>query len=278
MFNILVKYDGAAWETDQLMRMDVRRFKEHSGVESATISVSQPTTLKSLEKLDTLLMYEKNSESPNVDLIRYGRLHDIKVDGSELIFRFEEKGQFARSVIEEFAGRLNIEQFEWHRTHWAVKDAGIPRAMLAKMTPSFDVVLSFAGKDREYVKKVAQYLSKKKVMLFYDENEQVRLWGKDLAEHFELLYRRSGKYCVIFISKAYVESMWTRLERRAALARALTEQNEYILPARFDHTEVPGIPPSIHYISLSNKAPAKLGRVILEKLGRSPLSRRAGLQ
>jgi len=278
MFNILVKYDGAAWETDQLMRMDVRRFKEHSCVESATISVSQPTTLKSLETLDTLLMYEKNSESPNVDLIRYGRLHDIKVDGSELIFRFEEKGQFARSVIEEFAGRLNIERFELHRTHWAVKDAGIPRAMLAKMTPSFDVVLSFAGKDREYVKKVAQYLSKKKVTLFYDENEQVHLWGKDLAEHFELLYRRSGKYCVIFISKAYVESMWTRLERRAALARALTEQNEYILPARFDHTEVPGIPPTIHYISLSDKSPAKLGRVILEKLGRSPLSRRAGLQ
>ena len=278
MFNILIKYDGAAWETDQLMRMDAGRFGEYSGIESKDIFVKNPSTLKSLEQLDTLLMYEKHSEGPNIDLIRYGRLHHIRLDGSELIFGFEEKGQFTRSVIEEYAGRLNIESFEWHRTHWAVKDAGIPSAMLAKMTPSFDVVLSFAGKDREYVKKVAQYLSKKKVTLFYDENEQVHLWGKDLAEHFELLYRRSGKYCVIFISKAYVESMWTRLERRAALARALTEQNEYILPARFDHTEVPGIPPTIHYISLSDKSPAKLGRVILEKLGRSPLSRRAGLQ
>jgi|SRR5271157_1717827 len=278
MFNILVKYDGAAWETDQLMRMDVSRFGEFSGVESKSITVSNPATLKSLEKLDTLLMYEKHSEGSNVDLIRYGRLRDIKVDGRDLIFSFEEKGQFTRSVIEEFAGRLNIGSFEWHRTHWAVKDAGLPSAMLAKMTPSFDVVLSFAGKDREYVKKVAQYLSKKKVTLFYDENEQVRLWGKDLAEHFELLYRRSGKYCVIFVSKAYVESMWTRLERRAALARALTEQNEYILPARFDRTEVPGIPPTVHYISLGDKSPAKLGKVILEKLGRLPLSRRTGLQ
>ncbi len=269
MFNILIESDGAAWETDQLMRMDAGRFGEYSGVESKNISVRNPSTLKSIEKLDTLLMYEKHSKAPNVDLIRYGRLHDIRLDGSELIFGFEEKGQFTRSVIEEFAGRLNVGSFEWHRTHWAVKDAGIPSTMLAKMTPLFDVVFSFAGENREYVKKVAQYLRKKKVTIFYDENEQVRLWGKDLAEHFELLYRRSGKYCVIFISRAYVESMWTRLERRAALARALTEQNEYILPARFDRTEVPGIPPTVHYISLGDKSPAKCGKVILEKLGRS---------
>jgi hypothetical protein len=40
MFNILVKYDGAAWETDQLMRMDARRFGEYSGIESKGISVT----------------------------------------------------------------------------------------------------------------------------------------------------------------------------------------------------------------------------------------------
>ncbi len=269
MFNILIKYDGTAWETDQLMRMDAERFGEYSGIESKEISAKKPATLQSLEDIDTLLMYEKHSTSFNVDLIRYGRLHDIKVDGSELTFRFEERGQFTRSVIEEFAARLSIDRSEWHRTHWAVKDAGIPRAMLAKMTPSFDVVLSFAGENREYVKTVAQYLRKKKVTIFYDENEQVRLWGKDLAEHFEILYRRSGKYCVVFISEAYVNSMWTRLERRAALARALKEKSEYILPARFDDTEVPGILPTLHYISLGDKSPAKFGKVILEKLGRS---------
>lgn len=56
--------------------------------------------------------------------------------------------------------------------------------MLKKLTPSFDVAFSFAGENREYVKKVAQYLRKNKVAIFYDENEQVHLWGKDLAEHF----------------------------------------------------------------------------------------------
>ena len=138
--------------------------------------------------------------------------------------------------------------------------------MRAKLIPSFDVVLSFAGGDREYVRRVAQYLLKKNVSIFYDEKEQAQLWGKDLAEHFELLYSRSGKYCVIFISKEYVTKSWTRLERRAALSRALNEREEYILPARFYETEVPGIPSTVGYISLIDRSPAGLGRLILEKL------------
>lgn len=185
-----------------------------------------------------------------------------------MVFRFEEKGKFQRSVVEEFAGRLGIDSWEQHRTHWAVKDAGLPRAMLARLMLSYDVVLSFAGEDRKYVKQVAAYLQARGVKIFYDEYEQVHLWGKDLAEHFELVYRRSGQYCVIFISKDYVKKMWTRHERRAALSRALNEQVEYILPARFDDTEVPGILPSVHYISLPDKSPAKFGKAILEKLGK----------
>ncbi len=267
MFNILTSADGTAWETDQLMRMDANRFKEYSDSEAENISVSKPTTLKLLEGIDTLLMYEKHSRSPNVDLVRYGCLHNIKVVGNELVFRFEEKGTFLRAVIEEFAERLGINSWEYNRTHWAIKDAGIPKAMRAKVMPSYDVVFSFAGEDRDYVKQVADYLRAKDVKVFYDEYEQTNLWGKDLVEHFERVYRHSGKYCVMFISESYIKKMWTRPERRAALSRALKERDEYILPARFDDTEVPGIPPTTHYMTLADKSPSKFGRVILEKLG-----------
>ena len=81
---------------------------------------------------------------------------------------------------------------------------------------------------------------------------------------------RSGKYCVMFISKEYVAKSWTRHERRAALSRALTEREEYILPTRFDETEVPGIPPTVGYISLVGKSPGKFGKIILEKLRGAP--------
>lgn len=250
------------------MRMDVSRFKEYSGSEAENISPSNPATLKLLEGIDTLLMYESGSKSLSADLVRYGRLNDIRVAGKEMVFRFEEKGKFPRTVVEEFAGRLGFGPSEEHRTHWAVKDAGIPRAMLARLIPSYDLVFSFAGEDRKYVKEVADYLDARGVKIFYDEYEQAHLWGKDLAEHLELVYRRSGQYCVMFISKDYVSKMWTRPERRAALSRALKEQVEYILPARFDETEVPGILPTVVYISLSDKSPAKFGEVILQKLGK----------
>jgi len=87
-----------------------------------------------------------------------------------------------------------------------------------------------------------------------------------LAEHFEVLYRRSGKYCVMFISEEYVKKMWTTHERRAALSRALEKGEEYILPARFDQTDVPGILPTVGYVPLLGKTPAKFGKIILEKL------------
>jgi hypothetical protein len=267
MFNILTSGNGTAWETDQLMRMDVGRFKEYSDSEAENISANKPTTLKLLEGIETLLMYEAGAKGPNVDLVRYGCLRSIKVVQKELVFKFEEKGKFLRSVVEEFAGRLGIDPWEFNRTHWAIKDAGIPKAMRAKLMPSYDVVFSFAGEDRKYVKQVATYLLAKNVRIFYDQYEQVDLWGKDLAEHFELVYRRSGQYCVMFISKDYVRKMWARHERRAALSRALEEEVEYILPARFDDTDVPGIPPTVHYISLADKSPAKFGKFILGKLG-----------
>ena len=46
---------------------------------------------------------------------------------------------------------------------------------------------------------------------------------------------------VVFVSAEYVARDWTRLERRAALNRAVRERREYVLPARFDDTPLPGL-------------------------------------
>lgn len=49
------------------------------------------------------------------------------------------------------------------------------------MNYEFDVVLSFAGEDRQYVKEVAKHLQDKEIRVFYDKYEVVSLWGKDLC-------------------------------------------------------------------------------------------------
>src|SRR5207245_1386371 len=102
---------------------------------------------------------------------------------------------------------------------------------------------------------VAEFLEKHGVIVFYDQYEQATLWGKDLAEHFDGVYRKQGRFCIMFISRHYADKMWTRHERRSALARALEERTEYVLPARFDDTEIPGLRPTIRYQDLTNFAP-----------------------
>jgi hypothetical protein len=251
-----------------LMRMDAARFMECSGIEAKAVSLEDPRTLRLVEEVPALLMYERGVESPSAEVVRYGYLQDIKVAGDDLVFRFNEEGRFPRSLVVEFADRLGIGRLELNRTHWAVKDGSVPGPMREQLQPSYDVVFTFAGENRGYVEQVANYLLSQGVKVFYDQYEEASLWGKDLAEHFDFVYRRSGRYCVMFISKHYVEKMWTRHERRAALARALQERKEYVLPARFDDSEVPGILPTVGYISLTANSPVELAKIILKKLGR----------
>jgi hypothetical protein len=161
-----------------------------------------------LEKAPTLLLYENNTQGLNADVVRYGFVRDIHVNPRYVFFRFQEEGRIARSALNEFATRLGLSSFELNRTHWAVKEAGIPSGFKANVVPSYDIVFSFAGEDRRYVENVARYLRSKGVRVFYDKFEEADLWGRDLAEHFDMIYSASGRYCVIFISRNYVKKMW----------------------------------------------------------------------
>jgi len=121
----------------------------------------------------------------------------------------------------------------------------------------YDVALSFAGEDREYVEEVAASLNKHGIKVFYDRYEQAKLWGKDLYQHLADVYRKRSRYCVMFLSHHYAAKLWTTHERRAAQARAFEENQEYILPVRVDDTEVAGILPTIGYVSAKDFTPLR---------------------
>lgn len=130
----------------------------------------------------------------------------------------------------------------------------------------YEVALSFAGEDRSYVEKVAKYLYDRGIEVFYDEFNLVDMWGKNLFEYFDEVYRKNSRHVVMFVSKYYVSKAWTNHERRAMQAKSL-EAPEYILPARFDDSEVPGLFPTTGYIDLRKHEPEKLGEIIMERLG-----------
>jgi len=74
-------------------------------------------------------------------------------------------------------------------------------------------------------------------------------------------------YCVIFISRHYSQKLWTNHERRSAQARAFRENREYVLPARFDDSAIPGIPETIGYIDLRKTKPSAFAAMISHKIG-----------
>ncbi len=133
---------------------------------------------------------------------------------------------------------------------------------------AYEIVLSFAGEQRQYVREVAEHLKAAEVVVFFDEYEEATMWGKHLTEHLATVYGGTARYCVMFISKEYAEKVWTTHERRSAFAKAVTEKKEYVLPVRFDDTAIPGLNPDVHYISVQQKTPIQLAELILRKLGR----------
>jgi hypothetical protein len=97
----------------------------------------------------------------------------------------------------------------------------------------YDVCLSFAGEQRSFVDAVASGLRQRGVRVFYDRYEQANLWGKDLYDHLDWVYREAARYCVLFASVDYTRKVWSTHERKSAQARALHDHAEYILPVAF---------------------------------------------
>lgn len=134
------------------------------------------------------------------------------------------------------------------------------------MDYKYDITLSFAGEDRDYVDRIARILADNDVKVFYDKFEEADLWGKDLGIHFEFVYRRSAKYCIPFISVNYEKKIWTNYEIRNAISRAIETKEDYILPARFDDTQIDGLRTTIGYIDLRKYTPEEFAKIILKKL------------
>ena len=128
------------------------------------------------------------------------------------------------------------------------------------------MALSFSGAQREYVGQVAGALKARGVRCFYDADEQVELWGRHLAEELPAVYAGQAAVVVMFISAEYAAGDWNRVERRAALSRAVRERREYVLPARFDDTVLPGLLDDVVAVDLRRYAPERFADLVAAKL------------
>ncbi len=134
----------------------------------------------------------------------------------------------------------------------------------------YDVAISFAGEERAEAEAIAACLTKAGIKIFYDDYERASLWGKNLYDHLADVYKNKARYCLMLVSAAYAAKIWTTHERRSAQARALIEKSEYILPVRFDDTEIPGLPTTVGYLRFQDHGAQGICALLLAKIQGTP--------
>lgn len=140
------------------------------------------------------------------------------------------------------------------------------------MPKEYDVAISFAGSDRYHARELTDTMLKGGISVFYDEYEKANLWGKDLYAYLADLYKNRATYCMILFSDAYSKNIWAQHELKAAQARSLENDQEYILPIRLGKTEIPDTVKSVGYLSWPPETPNSIRDILQVKLGRSAIT------
>jgi TIR domain len=131
----------------------------------------------------------------------------------------------------------------------------------------YDIAISFAGSQRDFAERIATRVRDAGFRVFYDNFYPEDLWGKDLAVFFDDVFRKKSRFCLVLISKEYLERPWTEHERRSAVARMIAERGrEYLLPIQIDPVELPGLASTIGYLSADRYSADEIADLLIAKL------------
>ncbi len=244
-------------------------------VEYKRLLASDPKKPAGLLDKDKLGFEITNFEIAYLEVMGY----IFRVGGSGNLFKITDEGR--KYLYQEGMPIENNKQMENNINHLDLQDLSKsdPRSEQKASKANdhiYDVAFSFAGEDRQYVRVVASMLVAKGIKVFYDEFEKMELWGKDLTIHFDKVYRKNSKFCLPFISEHYKNKIWTKHELRTAISKAIENENEYILPARFDDTQIEGIRPSIAFIDLRELTPEEFANIIYNKITQQSVEKKEG--
>ena len=90
---------------------------------------------------------------------------------------------------------------------------------------AFDVAVSFASEDREFVGEIVSQLTASNARVFCDSDFSAGIRGEELPGHLDRIYRRKTPHAVIFVSRFYAEKMWAqndRLPEQIAMGKPMT--------------------------------------------------------
>ena len=103
----------------------------------------------------------------------------------------------------------------------------------------YDFAFSFASEDRKLVKDIKDKITSMNYTVFYDYDIQYDLLGKDLYSYLRKVYLCKCKFVVCFISKYYVDKIWTNLEFTAIKERLMSTffASDFLIPILIDDSD-----------------------------------------
>ena len=124
MFNVMVTASDNAWEEGAYNWDRIRMLEYTEDSIREPLKALSNDALEELAKLPTLFMYEQSTEGTP----RLGMIKRIQQRGSEfrVIFEFDEAvPPLSEDQIVALKWELQLADFEFSRTHWAVKDGDL---------------------------------------------------------------------------------------------------------------------------------------------------------
>jgi len=144
-------------------------------------------------------------------------------------------------------------------------------APVSTSTPTakrFRVALSFPGEKRAFVGQVANILAEGlgRDRILFDDYLTAELARPNLDVYLGRLYHDESELLVPFYCADYDKKKWCGLEWRQMRAIIFKQEDDRVMPFRFDDTPIDGVLPIDGYVSILSRTPGEIAGLILERL------------
>lgn len=285
MYNLFVSANADAWNGEN-WHVDLSRCVREYTEDDITgrFGKLDADAVAELKRLPCLFAYETfNDMAP-----KFGKIRDVvkrKVD-VRIEYQIEPIEPFISARdIERMNFELDIGQWEMNRTHWAVKNVDLPRALHPKgvvlpawtlptsravniATHVFDVALSFPGEVRLLIEGIAKELEGRigPNSYFYDNNYISQLARPSLDTFLQDLYKNRSKLVVVFVGSDYQRKDWCGIEFRAIKEIIAERAHDRVMFVRTDDGSVEGIFKTDGYVDARRFSAAQIAQFIAERV------------
>jgi len=139
---------------------------------------------------------------------------------------------------------------------------------------TYDIAVSFAGEQRNYVEQTVRECDELDLKVFYDRDMSNEWWRKKFIREQSKFYGSRTPYFVPFISTEYLAKPIPMDEFSAAMMTAVRQGDGYVLPVLIGDVQVPPdlLHPHIHYLRDKEYTPKQLAAQLQIKVRQAEAS------